>query len=164
MQLFSPQTCGGTGASNRPNNLFGYGLIDAYDAIHFGPDGDGDGIANACDCAAVDGGAYDAPPEAAGLGFDADKATLKWASLSREAGTGTVYDVIAGDLDAMRASGTIAAAFCLGSAGTANASSDTQVLPAGTGRYYLIQARNTCGLSSFGASSNGTPRVHSNCP
>jgi subtilisin family serine protease len=164
VQLSTPQTCGGTSGTDRPNNLFGYGLVDAYDAIHFGPDGDGDGIANACDCAAADGGVYDAPPEVTGLSLAADKATLTWASLSREAGTGTVYDVIAGDLDALRTSRTIAAAFCLESAGTSNASSDTQVLPPGTGRYYLIQARNTCGLSGFGADSNGTARVHSNCP
>ena len=164
VQLSTPQTCGGTSETDRPNNLFGFGLIDAYDAIHFGPDGDGDGIANACDCAAADGGVYDAPPEVAGLGFGADKTTLKWASLSREAGTGTLYDVVTGDLDALRASGMIAAAYCLGSAGAANSISDAPVPAAGTGRYYVIQARNTCGLSGFGTSSNGTPRVHSNCP
>ncbi len=164
VQLATPQTCGGTSGTDRPNNLFGYGLIDAYDAIHFGPDGDGDGIANACDCAAADGGVYDAPPEGAGLGFGADKTTLTWASLSREAGTGTLYDVITGDLDALRASGVIAAAYCTGSAGTANSISDAQIPAVGAGSYYLIQARNTCGLSGFGTTSNGTPRVHSDCP
>jgi serine protease AprX len=164
VQLSTPQTCGGTSGTDRPNNLFGYGLIDAYDAIHFGPDGDGDGIADACDCAAADGGAYDAPPEVAGLSLGADKATLTWASLSREAGTGTIYDVIEGDLDALRSSRTIASASCLGSAGTANSILDAPDPSPGTGRYYVIQARNTCGLSGFGASSNGTPRVHSDCP
>ncbi len=164
VQVATAQTCGGTSATDRPNNLFGYGLIDAYDAIHFGPDGDGDGIANACDCAAADGGAYETPPEVGGLGFDGDKTTLNWASLSREAGTGTLYDVITGDLDTLRSSGVIAAAFCVGSAGTANSFFDAQVPAAGTGSYYLIQARNTCGLSGFGTSSNGTTRVHSICP
>ena len=164
VQLQTPQTCGGTSGTDRPNNLFGYGLIDAYDAIHFGPDGDGDGIANACDCAAADGGAYDAPPEVTGLRLDADKTTLTWASLSREAGTGTLYDVITGDLDALRSSGLIAGASCVSSAGTANFVADVQVPAEGAGVYYLIQARNTCGVSDFGASSNGTPRVHSDCP
>jgi hypothetical protein len=164
VQLSTPQTCGGTSGTDRPNNLFGYGLIDAYDAIHFGPDGDGDGIANACDCAVADGGAYDAPPEVAGLGFGVDKTTLTWASLSREAGSGTVYDVITGDLDALRSSGVIAAAYCLGTTGTANSRSDPQGPAVGTGSYYLIQARNGCGLCGFGTSSNGTPRVHSDCP
>jgi len=164
VQLSAPQTCGGTSETDRPNNMFGFGLIDAYDAIHFGPDGDGDGIANACDCAAADGGAYDAPPEVAELGFGADKTTLAWASLSREAGTGTLYDVITGDLDALRSSGLIAAAYCVGSAGTANSRSDPQVPAVGTGSYYLIQARNTCGLGGFGAGSDGTPRSHASCP
>jgi subtilisin family serine protease len=165
VMLSSPQTCGGTSGSDRPNNLFGFGLIDAYDAIHFGPDGDGDGITNACDCAAGDGGVYDTPPEAVGLGFGADKATLTWTSLSREAGTGTLYDVIAGDLDALRASGVIAAAYCIGSAGTANSISDITLPPAAdTGHYYLVQGRNACGESGFGKASNGTARVHPSCP
>jgi subtilisin family serine protease len=164
VQLSTPQTCGGTSGADRPNNLFGYGLIDAYDAIHLGPDGDNDGIANVCDCAPADGGAYDTPPEVEGLGFDADKTTLTWASLSREAGTGTIYDVISGDLDALRSSGLIAAAYCVGSAGTANSRSDPQVPAVGSGRYYLIQARNGCGLSGFGAGSDGTPRSHASCP
>lgn len=164
VQLSTPQTCGGTTDTDRPNNLFGYGLIDAYDAIHFGPDGDGDGIADACDCAASDGGAYDAPPPVSGLVLGADKTTLTWGSLSREAGNGTIYDVIAGDLDGLRSSGLIAAASCVASAGTANSISDGQIPAAGSGSYYLIQARNTCALGGFGTSSNGTPRVHSDCP
>jgi subtilisin family serine protease len=164
VQLSIPQTCGGTGAANRPNNLFGYGLIDAYDAIHLGPDGDGDGIAGACDCAPADGGAYDAPSEVDGLTIIPDKTTLTWTSLSVAAGNGTLYDVVRGDLDALRSSGVIASAFCLGSTGTTNSRCDTEVPPEGTGYYYLVQARNTCGLGGFGAASNGTPRVHSDCP
>lgn len=164
VQLSVPQTCGGTGETDRPNNLWGYGLIDAYDAIHLGPDGDNDGIADACDCAASDGGAYDVPPEVEGLGFLANKTTLTWTSLSREAGSGTVYDAIKGDLTLLRASGTIAAAFCLGSSGTATSRSDTQAPTAGGGVYYLVSARNACGLSGFGAASDGTPRTHGTCP
>ena len=162
--LSSSQVCGGTVSSDRPNNLWGYGLIDAYDAIHLGPDGDGDGIADACDCAPADGGAYDAPPEVAGLSFGADKTTLTWASLSREAGTGTLYDVITGDLGALPSTGIIAAGLCVGSVGTVNSCSDAQIPAVGTGSYYVIQARNTCGLSGFGAGSDGTPRIHASCP
>jgi subtilisin family serine protease len=102
VQLGTPQVCGGTGVADRPNNLFGYGLIDAYDAIHLGPDGDADGIADACDCAPFDGGAFEFPGEVGGLGFDADKTTLTWTSLALEAGSGTLYDVIKGDLDDLR--------------------------------------------------------------
>jgi subtilisin family serine protease len=165
VQLSAPQTCGSTTApTDRPNNSWGYGLIDAYDAIHFGPDGDTDGIADACDCAPADGGTYDVPPEAGGLGFAADKTTLTWASLSREAGNGTVYDVIEGDLDTLRSSGIIAAAFCVDSASTATSISDTPAPVEGTGVYYLVQARNSCGLGGFGAASNGAVRSHATCP
>jgi len=164
VQLSTPQTCGGTGPADRPNNFWGYGLIDAYEAIHLGPDGDSDGIANACDCAPADGGAYDAPPEVFGLGFGADKTTLAWPSLSREAGNGTLYDAIKGDLGALRSSGVIAAAFCLGSTGTATSRSDALSPAVGTGAYYLVQARNACGLSGFGAASDGTARSHASCP
>jgi subtilisin family serine protease len=164
VQLSAPQTCGGTGASNRPNNLFGYGLIDAYDAIHLGPDGDGDGIADACDCAPADGGAYDVPTEVDGLTIVPDKTTLTWSSLAIAAGSGTLYDVLKGDLDALRASGAITAAFCLGGSGTSSSRSDSEVPAEGTGFYYLVQARNSCGLGGFGANGDGVARIHSSCP
>jgi serine protease AprX len=164
VQLSFSQTCGGTGQSDRPNNLFGYGLIDAYDAIHFGPDGDSDGIADACDCAPADGGAFDVPSDADGLRFDPDKATLTWTSLSFEAGSGTLYDVIKGDLDDLRATGDVSAASCVGSASTAASLVDALDPAPDTGVYYVIQARNACGLSGFGATSDGAPRLHATCP
>jgi len=108
VNLATPQTCGGTSLAERPNNLVGFGLIDAYAAIHLGPDGDFDGIPDGCDCAPGDGGAYDAPAEVEDLAFAADKGTLTWSSFSREAGSGTAYDAIRGDLGALRTSGTIA--------------------------------------------------------
>lgn len=158
------QNCGGTGATTRPNNLWGYGLIDAYGAVHLGPDGDADGIPSACDCAATDGGAYDPPGEVVALDFGADKTTLGWASFARESGSGTVYDAIRGDLDALRSSGAVTAAACLGSASTATSRTDSQAPSPGTGYYYLVQARNACGTGGWGAASAGTPRTHGSCP
>ena len=163
VQLSFSQTCGGTGPGNRPNNLFGYGLIDAYDAIHLGPDGDIDGIADACDCAPADGGAFDAPTEAGGLSFDADKVTLTWTSLALEAGSGTLYDVIKGDIDDLRATGDVSAASCLGSASTAASVVDAVDPDPDTGVYYVIQARNACGASNFGSNSDGATRLHASC-
>jgi subtilisin family serine protease len=187
VQLQTAQVCGGTSLSDRPNNLFGYGLIDAYDAIHFGPDGDSDGIADvcdgcpevvnanqldldgdgagdACDCAPADALAHDAPSEAGGVGFAANKATLTWSSSASEAGSGTVYDAVRGDIGTLRATGTIAAAGCLGSVSTATTRSDATVPAPGSCFYYVIQARNICGSGGFGAASDGTPRTHANCP
>jgi subtilisin family serine protease len=162
--LGSPQTCGGTVAADRPNNMFGSGLIDAYGAAHLGPDGDGDGIANACDCASTDSGSYDPPGDAAGVGFAADKTTLAWISLAPQAGNGTIYDALRGDLDTLRAGGTIAAATCLGNGSTATTRSDPQSPAPDAGYYYVVGARNACGTGGWGTNSAGTPRVHAACP
>ena len=163
VQLSSPQTCGGTTVASRPNNMFGYGLIDAYDAIHYGPDGDGDGIADACDCAPSNGAAFLAPDEVLGLSIGADKTTLNWTAVASPSGGLVVYDAVRGDLDVLRTTGSIAAATCLGSASTATSLSDPLAPTPDTGVYYVVQARDAC-FSGFGAASSGAPRSHSTCP
>ena len=154
----TPQTCGGTTAANRPNNLWGFGLVDAYAAIHLGPDPDGDGIASACDCAAADAGAYALPPEVEGLAFT-DATTLSWSALAREAGNGTVYDAVRGDLAGLRATGSIGSASCLGAPTTAALRTDAQLPAPDAGFYYVVRARNTCGAGSW-----GDARSHAACP
>ena len=96
--------------------------------------------------------------------FAADKATLAWTSLAGEAGNGTIYDTLRGDLGTLRAGGTIAAATCLGSGSTATTRSDPQSPAPDAGYYYLVGARNTCGTGGWGTTSAGTPRVHAICP
>jgi subtilisin family serine protease len=164
LTLASPQTCGGTTAADTPNDFWGYGLIDAYDAIHFGPDTDGDGIADACDCAPTDGGAFQAPTEVTGLRIDPDKVTLEWSGLAAQSGAGTVYDVISGDLSTLRVTGTIDAATCLGTSDTATSRVDPAIPTTRRGFYYLVEARNACGVGGFGTDSYGTPRAHDPCP
>jgi len=162
--LFNQQKCGGTGKLDRPNNLFGWGLLDAYEAIHLGPDTDVDTVADPCDCAPEDGGAYDPPGEVADLGFEADRTTLVWASQSRQAGAGTVYDLLRGDLDELRTTGTIQGASCLASGLGEDSYADPTGPEAGRGFFYLVQARNACGSGGFGSASDGTPRSHPGCP
>jgi serine protease AprX len=164
VQQGTPQTCGGTGSSARPNNLWGYGLLDAYGSLHTLPDTDGDGIADACDCATADAGAYDAPAEVEGLAFGGDKAAFSWESLARADGDGTAYDHLRGDLSDLRGGGSIAAAACLSPASTATSLTDTATPAAGVGFYYLVQARNACGSGGWGDASDGTPRSHVACP
>jgi subtilisin family serine protease len=163
VQLSAPQTCGGTGVASRPNNLFGFGLIDAYDAIHLA-DGDGDGIANPCDCAPADAGSYDFPTEVEGLTIVPDNTTWTWSSLAGAAGNGTLYDVIKGDLEELRSTGLVATAGCLGATGTSNARADAAIPSEGAGFYYLVQARNTCDEGGFGENAAGVERPHANCP
>jgi len=164
VQESSPQTCGGTSGSDRPNNLFGFGLIDAYDAIHLGPDVDADGVADVCDCAPGNGGAFAPPSEPLALGLSADKKTITWAVADPSGGTGTVYDVIAGDLATLRTTGLFVTAACLGASGVTPQRVDPVVPPAGSGTFYVIEARNVCGASGFGATSGGVPRAHASCP
>ncbi len=158
------QTCGGTTRLDRPNNLFGWGLVDAYGAIHLGPDGDSDGVADPCDCAPTDGGAYDPPGEAGGLGFGADRDTISWTSQAREAGPGTIYDLLRGDLDDLRSTGSIGAASCLAGGLSATSFADGTAPGADRGFYYLVQGRNACGSGGWGDSSGGAPRSHPPCP
>jgi serine protease AprX len=185
--LGTPQFCGGTAITDRPNNMSGYGLIDAYDAIHLGPDsdadgiadvcdscpaaanptqidGDGDGAGDPCDCAPADSGAFASPLEVGALGFASDKVTLSWSSLSGKAGSGTVYDVVRGVLSDLRGSGSIAGASCFGLPGTANTIADASTPLPDTGVYYLVQGRNGCGSGGWGATSAGSPRSHASCP
>ncbi|HEX4825414.1 MAG TPA: S8 family serine peptidase [Candidatus Polarisedimenticolaceae bacterium] len=164
VQQSTPQTCGGTSGSDRPNNLFGFGLIDAYDAIHLGPDTDADGVADACDCAPSDAGVFAPPAEPSALGLSADKQTITWSVSDPAGGSATVYDVIAGDLSNLRATGLVASAVCLGSSSATPLRTDPVVPPVGSGTYYVIQARNGCGTSGFGVTSGGIPRAHASCP
>lgn len=153
-----PSTCGGTSKTVRPNNFFGWGQIDAYAATQFGPDGDVDGIADVCDCAPAQGGAYDAPGEVDGVRFES-KSALVWNSLSRETGNGTVYDVVRGDLAELRSGGSISGSSCTGAAGTTTSRNDATFPAPGEGAYYLVQARNACGDGGWGAG-----RTRASCP
>jgi subtilisin family serine protease len=164
VQQSTPQTCGGTSGADRPNNMFGFGLIDAFDAIHLGPDVDADGVADVCDCAPGDGGAFAPPSEPSELRVSLDKKTITWAPADPAGGSGTVYDVLRGSLLTLRATGLIASAVCLGLSSATPQRVDPVMPPAGSGTFYLIQARNGCGVSGFGTNSGGAPRVHASCP
>jgi len=152
-------TCGGTTRLNIPNNLFGYGLVDAYRAIHPSVDGDGDGITDACDCAPANASAFTLPGDVRGLGH-ASESLLSWSP-----GSGaTVYDVLRGDLAVLRSGLSVASAACLGT-GLSTTSFDDPSVPGSEGGYfYLVQARNACGAGGYGTATDGSPRTHAACP
>jgi hypothetical protein len=158
------QSCGGTSKFQRPNNLFGWGRVDAYAAIHFGPDGDTDGIADPCDCAPADGGAYDAPGEAGGVAWDDDGITVRWSRLDREAGTGTAYDLTRGSLAELRATAAYSDATCIGAALAAAEATDAETPPADDGFWYLVRPANACGIGTWGSDSAGLARNPAVCP
>ena len=139
------------------------GQIDAYAAVHFGPDADLDGIADPCDCAPADPGSYDAPGEAGPLDV-LDAATVLWGSMSHAAGPGTVYDLVRGAVSDLRSSGSIATAACVAAGTAATSFTETLTPAAGDGYYYVVRARNACGSGGWGQTSAGAPRSHADCP
>ena len=157
MSIPFSQSCGGTRASDRPNNLFGYGLLDARNAIEFGPDGDSDLIADVCDCNAGDGGAFVSAHPVAGVRFDSPE-QIGWDGQEISAGTGTTYDISRGNLSALHANGNTTDAGCLDSGMTQASGSDSEVPALGAGYYYIVRASNSCGNGGWGASSAGAIR------
>jgi len=138
--------------------------VNAYSALHPAADADADRIADPCDCAPGDGGAFDVPDPVASIDFAPDRTTIAWPPLAERAGAGTVYDVLRGDLAELRSTGSLSDAVCV-AAGIPAASTVDSETPGPFGAfYYLIQARNACGATGWGTNSDGTPRVHLACP
>ena len=158
------QTCGSDAPGARPNNIWGWGLIDVLAALQYGPDGDVDGIADSCDCAAADGGAFESPSEVWGVSVAADEETVSWASQAATAGTGTRYDVSRGSVAALRSSGNWSGASCYAQNQVVTTVIDTALPSTGDSTWYLVRARNGCGVGSWGNSSNGTARSITACP
>ncbi len=157
------QVCGGVPVPTLPNNVFGFGLVDAYKAIHPTVDGDGDGITDACDCAPANGTAFDRPGEVTGL-KSSTASVLSWNSSSGSAGAGTVYDVLRGDLTGLRLGAPVDSAACLATGVAGPALADASDPGADGGYFYLVQARNACGAGGYGAATGGGGRTHAPCP
>ncbi|MDQ7007953.1 MAG: S8 family serine peptidase [Acidobacteriota bacterium] len=158
---FFPQNCGGISHTTYPNYISGWGIVRADAALDL-PNGDGDKVADACDCAPGDGGAFAAPVEVTGLDFD-DAATLRWDDQSYGAGDGTTYDLLRGTLTDLRARGGVDDATCLAAELTEAATSDPATPPPGDGFHYLVRAANACGSSDWGRASDSTPRSATAC-
>jgi hypothetical protein len=81
-------------------------------------------------------------------------------------GTGFHYDVVGGDLAALRATGSIAAATCQADDRTVPSWADPRPDPGpGLGYYYLSRAENACGTAGYGTATSGTPRIAvADCP
>jgi len=119
----------------------GDGFGDGCDA-----DDDDDGALDPEDCAPLDPALTTVPAEVTGL--IVEPAGSSWDGQ----GETVVYDVIGGELTALRADGGIAGASCL-----ANGLVDADFIdgrakpPPGEGLYHLVRARNACGTGSWGA-------------
>ncbi|HEX5041455.1 MAG TPA: right-handed parallel beta-helix repeat-containing protein [Candidatus Polarisedimenticolaceae bacterium] len=126
-------------------------------------DDDNDTVADAVDCAPLDPTASSHPVEVIGLTvLQAGGTELAWTAQ----GAGFRYDVLGGDLAALRASGSVALAVCLANDQAGGPWNDARPDPtAGAALYYLVRAQNACGAATYGATSTGTPRTPAvDCP
>ena len=123
------------------------------------PDADGDGRADPCDCAASDPASFAVPREVGGVHW-LDEATLAWEGQASIAGTGTVYDLLAGGLASLP---SFVGDLCLGPTAAMQLLDTTSVPAPGEGTYFLVRAGNACGVSRYETSSDGRDRAAS-CP
>jgi DNA-binding beta-propeller fold protein YncE len=115
-----------------------------------GGDRDEDGTLDGTDCAAADATAWSGPVDVTGLAVAGTSPTLlAWDEQAPIAGPGVVYEVLGGSLAALRADG-VGATTCLASS-VALPYADGLANPGpGDGRFYLVRARNGCGVGSAG--------------
>lgn len=128
-------------------------------------DSDADSAGDACDCATSDAGVFAAPGEVCELrvGDLGDKNALSWTSAGFDAGPGTVYDVLRGALDELPV-GTGASETCVGSQLNVLGTSDPALPALGSGFWYVVRARNACGVGTYGFATSGQERTASACP
>jgi hypothetical protein len=118
------------------------------------PDGDGDEVADACDCARTNAAAFAVPGEVPSLRLSGTAPTAGWDSQSARAGVGTTYAVVRGDVADLRSSGGFESACTLASGLTTTTVLDSSPSPAADqARYYLVRSVNACGSGSFGDST-----------
>ena len=123
-----------------------------------GLDGDGDGVANAADCAPGDAGAWTAPSAVTDLRLRRDEPGFSWSQ--PVSGSGAVYDL----LRSTRSSDFWNAS-CIASdipQTSAPAAWDGVPLP-GQAFFYLVRAHSPCGTAPLGSASNGMPRQGTAC-
>jgi subtilisin family serine protease len=150
------QQCGGIPGSEVPNPVYGYGRIDALEAVT--GDADGDGVDNLNDCSPVDGAVWDSPGPAADLRVEENNlvTALSWSAPTGD-GVGELrYDVLRS-----AAAGDFSSPTCLVSDTLHTSSFDADDAAAGL-YYYLVRAKNACG-GSLGSTSDGTPRSGGIC-
>jgi hypothetical protein len=148
-----------------PNDADGDGLCASRDncplvANASQADADNDGVGDPCDAAPADSGAFAFPGEVQDLAFDDDKAAMTWLSASLTAGAATVHDVVRGGLDAF----PVGAGTCVVSGFGGDRTTDAAVPAPGHGFWYLVRARNSIGVGTYGYRTGGLERITTACP
>ncbi|HET9300910.1 MAG TPA: hypothetical protein VFO11_13260, partial [Candidatus Polarisedimenticolaceae bacterium] len=163
--LTAPEIAGSFTTFDVPRLSGGVGCLAHVEptqvVLEMAPDTDGDGVADAGDCAPGDTGAKSAPTESAHLFFASDKQTLSW-DYQGTAGWDTVYDAVSG-LVAELPVGGVGEICVLSGAGSPQLVDETTPEPESC-FYYLVRARNVCGVGTYGTTTGGAPRTTAACP
>jgi hypothetical protein len=124
---------------------------------------DGDGLSS-CDgdCNDADPGAFAVPGEVTGLTLGSGGA-LAWDSAAPGAGSGTVHDLLRGAVDELPV-GSGPAEACLVSGTVATTETDSSLPTSGSGFFYLVRGRNSCGPGTYGFATSGAERIGATCP
>ena len=124
------------------------------EGVRLGADLDEDLSLNGDDCAPDDGGSWAPAFEVANLTLQGGVVTdLSWDEQAGATGTGVVYDIVGGDISALRGSGLSPATACVQGETPDDSWTDPRPGPAtGDGFYYLLRSKNACATSTFGAS------------
>ncbi len=113
-------------------------------------------VGNALDCDDADASAFAVPLEVTALAATRLPSAVRvaWASQDPAAGSGTHYDLVAGDLDLLRGSGGFAGTSCRADDLPDTPFDDAVPPPAvGAGEFLLLRAQNGCGTGSYGDST-----------
>lgn len=123
-----------------------------YDLDQLGPaDADGDGAHNVADCAPDDATVFAVPGEVSGLAFG-DGQTLAWDSAVPATGSATLHQILRGSELPVGGSSDV----CLAAGTPATTLTDPDVPLAGTAFWYLVRAKNACGIGTYGTARPGT--------
>jgi len=153
--MTSTQTCGGVDGASVPNNTFGWGRVDAYEAIM--GDADGDATITLNDCLPADATTWTLPGPVVDLALTGGGATnVTWSEATDPGASDTTYTL----LRSTQKDG-FATAECLATTSGAGAVNDSDV-PTGL-FYYVARSENACG-DDPGAGSDGVPRPGPTCP
>ena len=124
---------------------------------------DGDAAGNLCDCLPNDGTAFNIPHEIQNVGLLPDKTTIEWNSDAANSGSGTIYDVMRGNLVELPV-GSGVSETCLESGSIDASSEDLETPLPGSGFYYIVRGVNNCGTGTYGFASSNTERTSAACP
>jgi len=126
---------------------------------------DGDGVANAEDCAPADPTIYAVPAEISGVSFSSDKTTLSWTDAGQGPSVG--YEVLRGSVGSLPVGPGGGDETC-SQVPSATSWSDPLTPVARAGFWYLVRAENACGSGPWGFEGRGGiptgPRVSGTCP